>query len=537
MAKSMRVKKQYLKSNVVCEPLFNGWYAWTQLIAPHTASQHISQFQIPVMESFIDSPEVHIEAVKNPAMLGGPFVDLDETLVPAVKNLLTETNKNLYRYIELGKAITDGNRIIDKSATGYSVDQLYSKLPDQLRGLVEIVYDDDNHPSMRFIEALLYGENGVYDERHQSLLLSTVESDYRSFILTTPRIESEQQVRLDVPFKSRLVDRLFSARNSPVCAAELASDFGLEGVKRSRFLELFTDEAPAGDGDDMPIDGLRIRYLGHACLLMQTAHVSILVDPTISYRHQVASSEARYTIDDLPPHIDYVLLTHDHQDHVCLEFLLQLRHRIGMIVVPRASNGTLLNPSLKRVLSAIGFSRVTELDELESIDAGGLCITGLPFFGEHGDLGISTKLAYHVRGADRSILCLADSRNVDSELYRRLHKWLGDVDVVFIGMECDGAPMSWLYGPLLRRPIDRRMDQTRRLNGSNSREAFDIVTIFRCRMAYVYAMGQEPWLGFLTTVLYTEESIPIIESNRFVNQCRDAGIDSERLYCKKEIQL
>jgi hypothetical protein len=48
-------------------------------------------------------------------------------------------------------------------------------------------------------------------------------------------------------------------------------------------------------------------------------------------------------------------------------------------------------------------------------------------------------------------------------------------------------------------------------------------------------MGQEPWLTFLTSIQYTEQSRPIIDSNRLVAECRRRGIESERLYCLKEI--
>jgi len=62
-------------------------------------------------------------------------------------------------------------------------------------------------------------------------------------------------------------------------------------------------------------------------------------------------------------------------------------------------------------------------------------------------------------------------------------------------MECDGAPLSWLYGPLITRPIDRKVDHSRRLSGSNYERGIDIVNRFRCKEAYVYAMGMEPWLN------------------------------------------
>src|SRR6266849_2953871 len=104
-------------------------------------------------------------------------------------------------------------------------------------------------------------------------------------------------------------------------------------------------------------------------------------------------------------------------------------------------------------------------------------------------------------------------------------------------MECDGAPLSWLYGPLLTSKIDRAMDQSRRLAGSNYEQAINIVEQFHCKEVYVYAMGQEPWLNHVMSIKYTEESRPIIHSNRLVETCQNRGITAERLFGEKEILL
>ena len=101
----------------------------------------------------------------------------------------------------------------------------------------------------------------------------------------------------------------------------------------------------------------------------------------------------------------------------------------------------------------------------------------------------------------------------------------------------DGAPLSWLYGPLLTRPIDRSMDASRRLAGSNYEQAIDIVNRFRCKEVYVYAMGQEPWLNYVMSIKYTEQSRPISESNKVIKECCSRGIVAERLFGEKEILL
>jgi hypothetical protein len=102
-------------------------------------------------------------------------------------------------------------------------------------------------------------------------------------------------------------------------------------------------------------------------------------------------------------------------------------------------------------------------------------------------------------------------------------------------MECEGAPMSWLYGSLMTKPLSRKFDQNRRLNGSNCERALQLIKRFSPKSVYIYAMGEEPWLTFISSIKYTEESAPIIESNKLIQNCLSQGIYSERLYMKKDI--
>jgi hypothetical protein len=119
-------------------------------------------------------------------------------------------------------------------------------------------------------------------------------------------------------------------------------------------------------------------------------------------------------------------------------------------------------------------------------------------------------------------------------VYRRVHQAVGDIDVLFIGMECDGAPLSWLYGSLLAEPVARDQDRSRKLSGSNFERASALVELFHPKEVYVYAMGQEPWLNYIMSIKYTEQSLPITESNRLIAWCRERGIVAERLFCMKE---
>jgi len=282
-------------------------------------------------------------------------------------------------------------------------------------------------------------------------------------------------------------------------------------------------------------NGIRWRYFGHACILVEAAGVSMLLDPVLSYTYEAEIS--RYTYEDLPERIDFVLITHNHQDHVLFETLLQIRHKIGTIVVPPSGFGALQDPSLALLLKQVGFNNVLELREMESISFVNGSITGVPFLGEHSDLNIRCKLAYLVSIGRHSLLFAADSCNIEPALYAHVRRDIGDVSALFLGMECDGAPLSWLYGPLLTSKIDRAMDQSRRLAGSNYDQAINIVEQFHCREVYVYAMGQEPWLNYVMSIKYTKDSLPILQSNRLIEECRGRGIYAERLFGEREILL
>ena len=529
----MSSREVYFKQNVLVEPLFNQWYAWSNLIPPASAAMYIANSHLKIMQSFVTTPEIHIAALSKPEMLGGPYINYDTSKVDGIRELIAKTVETQSHMVEFAEAIKSFETILQSEAHGYSLEAFYQRVPEVLKGYVELVYDLSNRPSLRFIEGLLY-KSRYYNEASQSISLSNVESDDRSFVFSTPRLHDPSCLFLNVPFRYSGLDELFRMREVAQPYEWIREMFELTTDEEELFSSFFTVEEPK-ECVRYNGEGVRIRYFGHACVLIESSDVSILVDPVISYKD--SSGVERYIHADLPDTIDYVLVTHSHQDHIMFETLLQLRHKIRNLVVPKSSGADRVDPSLKLILETIGFPSVHEIDEMERIEVSDGEIVGLPFLGEHADLNIRSKLAYFVRLLGRSIILAADSNNLESSLYRHIHEVLGDVDVFFIGMECDGAPMSWLYGPLLTNPLARKNDQSRRFDGSDYLKGMDIVEIIKPKEVYVYAMGQEPWLTFLTSIKYTDESRPIVESNKLVDECRRRGIVAEKLYLKKEIIL
>lgn len=521
----------YLKQNIQVEPLVDQWYAWAQLIPPATCARNITERHLRIMDSYISAPELHAAAVRNPKMLGGPFIDYGGRRVGEIRALCDETRRRRAPLIELSNALVQLDTMLRTNARGLSMHPLYASVPDPLKGYVELTYDMNHQPSFRLLEALMY-RAGFHDPTAQSLLLSGISGDDRPFVLSTPRLPSSDQVHLRLPFADARVDALFRLKTEPRPWAEIQWLLEPEESQVATLKSFFTTEPPP-PYEPYRGPGLRWRYFGHACILVETRGMSILFDPVLSYTYE--SGISRYTYLDLPDTIDYVVITHNHIDHLLFETLLQLRHKIRHVLVPRNSPGRLEDPSMRLLLKHCGFRSVVELTDLEAIEDGPLSITGLPFFGEHGDLAVASKLAYLVRIGSEQILVAADSCNIEPRLYRHLHDLFGDVRTLFVGMECNGAPMSWLYGPLMLQRTERAIDESRRLNGSDYEKAIDIVNTFNCRDVYVYAMGQEPWLNYVMSIKYTEQSRPIVESNRLIAECRARGITSERLFGEKEI--
>ena len=520
-----------LKSNVVIEPLIERWHAWSHLISPATASMNIPYRHLALMESFVSAPDVHVAACANPALRGGPFVDLPVSAVPEVEKLIAETKSHQAKQIQFGEALRSAFRMILKDADGYSIEQFYEKLPEPLKGFVELYYTLGGAPDLRLIEPLLY-RVGMDNQNTQSTMIYQAHGDDRPFAYSTPRLPHANAIELKKPFSSDIYDFLSILRHDPQPISLVIDKLGLTGPD----LELLKQFVEPNDHSLLthtPSEGkTRWRYFGHACVLVEAPDgTNVLVDPIIAYEGD--PSLERFTLSDLPEKINYVVLTHNHADHVLVETLLALRPRIETIIVP-ISGGDLADPSLKLMLQSIGFSNVIALDSLEEVVRGRLKITALPFLGEHGDLDIRSKAAWLVRSEDHQFLFAADSNNLDPAMYDVLKQQYGKIDTLFLGMECVGAPFSWTYGPLLPNAVDRKKDQSRRLNGSDFERGMKVVKSLGCDEVFIYAMGAEPWLQFVTSIDPSEDTPPMVNARQLIAACKDLGIKAERLYAKGE---
>ena len=528
----MQSNKYVLKPDVVIEPLISRWYAWSHLVSPATACMNLAYRYLPLMESFVTSPDVHAAACKNPALIGGPFVDLPASSTAEVQQLI-QTTKQQSEMILFGEGLREAFRLLMKNADGFSIEKFYSLLPESVKGYVELSYTLSGAPDLRVIEPLLY-KKGFHKPENQSAMMYRVKGDQRTFAFSTPRLKRHDAIEIESPFDSDTYDFLATLRSVPRSLDDITQALQIP-EDNIELLRSFLTEDKLVAAPQTPKGKTRWRYFGHACVLVESpTNVNVLVDPLIAYEKH--ASLAHFTLNDLPDHLDYVVLTHNHADHVQIETLLAIRHKVDTIVVP-SSGGSLVDPSLRLMLESIGFKKVIELDVFESMTKGDLTLRALPFLGEHGDLDIRTKAAWLVNSGKDTILFAADSNNLEPKLYDLIQEHYGSVSTLFLGMECLGAPFSWVYGAYLPIAVDRKKDQTRRLNGSDSDRGMKVIHSLKCDSAYIYAMGAEPWLQFVTSIDPSEDTVPAVNARQLLELCKASDIKAERLFGSADVTI
>ena len=522
----------YLKPSVQIEPLVNQWYAYPFLINPATYAAVLRNYQLSVMKSYLQMPMAHAAALKNPNMVGGPFIDYNGKRTDEVRALRDEINDKTTDLLAFAEGLAELQSKLKTKAKGTPLEALYAEIPEALKPYIELVYDMQHQPHIRLIEGLLY-QSELYNPEFQSLALVPREDDHRSFVFSTPRLADEDLIMLNIPFHDTRIEQLVQLKENPKSLEEIRSLFGLD-YSDEQLETVFTQEAPEQvDNARYTGEGVRVRYYGHACVLLESADCVVLTDPLLSYTYP--SDLERFSYADLPEHIDYVVITHAHHDHIVLETLLQLRHKIGTVIVPASARGNLQDPCMKNVLKAIGFESVIEMQEMETVGNAHAKITGLPFFGEHCDLDIRSKLVYQVALGGKKFIMAADSSSLNPSVYKKVADITGPADTLFIGMECTGAPMSWAYGPLFSEKIEKSLDDIRRSNGSDAQKGLELADVFGVSAVYLYAMGAEPWLNYFMALQHGHSENTNHEVEELLQSCDARGMQAESLFAKKEL--
>jgi N-acyl-phosphatidylethanolamine-hydrolysing phospholipase D len=176
-----------------------------------------------------------------------------------------------------------------------------------------------------------------------------------------------------------------------------------------------------------------VTWIGHATLLVQMDHTSFLTDPIWSDTASPVSflGPRRFvppgvSLEDLPP-IDFVVVSHNHYDHLDLATLVALADRDpGTRFFVPLGNGALLRDN--------GIENVTELDWGQSREHGGVQIFCLP--SQHwskrgvGDDRAALWSSWAVVGAQRSFYFAGDTGYFDG--FARIARVFGGFDLAAV---------------------------------------------------------------------------------------------------------
>ncbi|MBQ4814037.1 tyrosine beta-hydroxylase [Pseudoalteromonas luteoviolacea] len=528
--------KLYLREDAYFEPLINHWFAWSYLIPPVQASRYITSTHKRIMTSFVKNSQLHIMATQESALTGGEFLNAREDQVKDIQGFLDEIDNKYTDICELSEAVKTLDELIRSHTSGESIEYLYELVPDPLKGYVEIFLDMNHNPSYRILEKLMYNSEH-YNKGLQTVsfgVLTKVEE--RPFAFSTPRIPDENHIQLPLDFNHPDVETIIRSRTEGAPAEEIEAIFSRhESIGGLDYRELFTEQAPTRLHQKPKADELKLTFLGHASFMLETQDVSILMDPVIAVRGESYADDC-ISYSELPDKIDYICITHNHQDHYNIETLIQLRHKTDKLVVPVNNGGSLADPSMKLIGQELGFE-VIEVDDFDEILIPDGKLIAIPFLGEHGDLNVRSKNVWFIELKGKKFFFGADATNCDSHMYKHVHKLVGDVDILAIGMECVGAPYTWLYGALNTKIVSKNIKNSRRLNGANAEQAYHMVDTFNAKHVYLYAMGMEPWYKYFMGVDYEDDSEQIIESDKMINFCSEKNIPCERMAGKAIINL
>jgi L-ascorbate metabolism protein UlaG (beta-lactamase superfamily) len=112
---------------------------------------------------------------------------------------------------------------------------------------------------------------------------------------------------------------------------------------------------------------VRITWLGHATVLLETAGTRIVTDPVL--RHRVAHLLRQVPEPGDPGPVDAVLLSHLHHDHFDKPSLRRLASPRTTVVLP---------PRTSRYLGGIAFGTVRELAAGETVAIGDVSVRAVP---------------------------------------------------------------------------------------------------------------------------------------------------------------
>ena len=192
------------------------------------------------------------------------------------------------------------------------------------------------------------------------------------------------------------------------------------------------------------MDKLIVTYVTHACIKINGPFGGLLTDPWILNEPVYAFTTWKFPAAIMPPaevqkNIDYVYLSHPHEDHLHIPSLNHLSRDLKILLPEYADYPCLRAQTVERTFREMGFHHIRKLKPFETIDLGReTYFTLIPAAKQkYWDWENSGFVLEH---QGEKILNMNDCPS-DPELYREVDKRFGEIDIGFVVFAYQCSPV------------------------------------------------------------------------------------------------
>lgn len=218
---------------------------------------------------------------------------------------------------------------------------------------------------------------------------------------------------------------------------------------------------PSFETSDM--EDVQVTWMGHSILLIQMHGKNIVVDPMLGERSSPVSftggtvrfSHPPFTIKDLP-HIDVVLISHDHFDHLDMDSIKEIAEKTDHFFVPLGIEKDLEKWGIKK-------KRIQNFAWWEETELDGLTIACTParHYSIRNGLDMNETLwcSWVLKDEYHQIFESGDTGY--GKQFEEIHDRYGDFD--FAMVDCAQYDMTW---PMVHMFPEEAVQAVRTLNSS-----------------------------------------------------------------------
>ncbi|MBO0708823.1 MAG: MBL fold metallo-hydrolase, partial [Candidatus Dormibacteraeota bacterium] len=263
---------------------------------------------------------------------------------------------------------------------------------------------------------------------------------------------------------------------------------------------------------------MRITYLGHAGLFVETKAGTILSDPWFNpaYFASWFPFPANDAVDtEAIANPDFLYISHLHYDHMDVRFLTEHVNKRATVVLPAYPL-----PLLKERLQRLGFSNFLETRHLEPAQVGGLKLTVAamvaPTDGPIGDSGMV------IDDGEHRIFDQNDSRPIDIERLREM----GPFDAHFV--QFSGAiwyPFVYDYPPKMLDALGRKKRANEMARAHRYIEEFGAGWVFPSAGPPCFLDDELRWVNDL----HRDPANTFPDQAAFIDYLRERGRDNALL--------